>query len=121
MIPLRPLVPALLATGLAGLAGCAAPVPCAVANDALVVGRVEQGAEGFQVTIANGAAQPLTEKVFIEVAVVQAGRPVLAGSTATTATWPAGASRDLLVPYAIDTGLDAGPYETVTHFKCLSQ
>ena len=82
------------------LAGCAAPaLPCAVANDALAVTDVRRDAAGFRVTVTNRAAQPLTERVFVEVALVQAGHPIVAGSTATTASWPAGGSVTLAVPY----------------------
>jgi hypothetical protein len=105
-----------------GIAACAAPpAPCAIANDALAVTEVSREQTGFRVTVANRASQTLTEKVFVEVAIVEAGRPILAGSTATTGTWPAGGSLDLAVPYAIDAGPSPGAYETFTHFKCLSE
>ena len=122
--------PALPAAGLPvalliiGLAGCAAPpVPCAVADDGLAVTAVDRDDAGFRVTVANRAGQPLTEKVFVEVAIVQAGQPVLAGATATTASWPAGGSVTLALPFTVDTGLAPAPasYETFTHLKCLSE
>ena len=119
--PARAVLVAVLALMVAGVAGCAAPVPCAVAGDALTIADVGRDPAGFRVTVANRAAQPLTEKVFVEVALVQAGQPVVAGSTAATATWPAGGSVTLAVPYAIDGALAPGAYETFTHFKCLSE
>ena len=119
--PARAVLVAVLVLMMAGVAGCAAPVPCAVAGDALTIADVGRDPAGFRVTVANRAAQPLTEKVFVEVALVQAGQPVVAGSTSATATWPAGGSVTLAVPYAIDGALAPGAYETFTHFKCLSE
>lgn len=117
-------LPAWLMAGLvsAGMAGCTVPpAPCAIANDALAVTGVARDPAGFRVTVANRAMQPLTEKIFIEAAIVEAGRPLVAGSTATTATWPAGGSLDLAVPVTIDAGPPPGTYETFTHLKCLSE
>ncbi|MFO1153729.1 MAG: hypothetical protein U1E42_08725 [Rhodospirillales bacterium] len=106
----------------AALAGCAvSPAPCAVANDALAITDVSRDDEGFRVAIANRGTQPLTEKVFVEVAIVQAGRPVLAGTTAATASWPAAGTVTVAVPYSVTDPLAAGSYETFTHFKCLSE
>lgn len=117
----RPAAAFALLAALIVAAGCARPpVPCATAGSALQVRDVAWNDGGFRVTIVNASDVALAERVFVEVAVVQGGRPVLAGSTATAASWPAAGTATVTVPFAVDARPIAGPSEIFTHLKCLS-
>jgi hypothetical protein len=103
------------------VAGCAAaPVPCEIANQALSVSAVDWGPVGFRATVVNRAGQPLSERIFLEVAVIQDGRPVLEGQTVTAAAWPAFGTQVVPVPYAIDQRPVTAADAVYTHLKCLS-
>lgn len=106
------------------IAGCAAPerpaAACRAANAALAVTNVGWTDAGFRVTVVNQAPQPIRARIFLEAAIVVADRPLLAGTTATDAAWPATGEAVIAFPFTVDDRPISGGYEVFTHLKCLS-